>query len=188
MWGGEARPFFSCASFQWMGVESSKVESAVWTFMGAPALDEGEEGPIRHHFPLRKFEFLWADDEGPSHDGITALHTNWASLLTTSESGRENSSPTVALYSQRLHIIFHTQYIPKEPMVATVFTVHQRIKKKLVNLSKTKIFPEFFFQWWCFSSWPKISLLFAFCKLINLAKNMTKMLKNHIAKWWWRWR
>ena len=28
----------------------------------------------------RKFEFLWTDDEGPSHDGITALHTNWASL------------------------------------------------------------------------------------------------------------
>jgi len=145
MWGGEARPFFSCASFQWMGVESSKVESAVWTFMGAPALDEGEEGPIRHHFPLRKFEFLWADDEGPSHDGITALHTNWASLLTTSESGRENSSPTVALYSQRLHIIFHTQYIPKEPMVATVFTVHQRIKKNLSIFRKIKYFQNFFF-------------------------------------------
>ena len=94
-----------------MGVESSKVESAVWTFMGAPALDEGEEGPIRHHFPLRKFEFLWADDEGPSHDGITALHTNWASLLTTSRvRKRKFESHSCFVFSTTSYNLSHTEY------------------------------------------------------------------------------
>ena len=91
------------------------------------------------------------------------------------ESGRENSSPTVALYSQRLHIIFHTLSIPSQRTNGhSLFTVRQRTSKIRVNLSPNKVISTHFFL-------NLLKFLWAFCKLINLAPNMTKMLKNHNA-------
>ena len=96
---GERGHFFHVLLISMNGGRKFKVESSVWTIMGAEPLKKKAQLGIT--FLRENLNFLWADDEGPSHDGITALHTNWAST-----SGRENSSPTVALYSQRLHTSF----------------------------------------------------------------------------------
>ena len=104
---GERGHFFHVLLISMNGGRKFKVESSVWTIMGAEPLKKKAQLGIT--FLRENLNFLWADDEGPSHDGITALHTNWAST-----SGRENSSPTVALYSQRLHT--------GEPMVQPWFS------------------------------------------------------------------
>ena len=65
------------------------------------------------------------------------------------ESGRENSSPTVALYSQRLHIIFHTLSIPSQRTNAMVIAFSQFVKEHQKSESifpRIKSFPHTFFK------------------------------------------
>ena len=140
-WGaGEARPIFSCASFsfQWMGVESSKVEY----LLSGP----GKKVQLAITFRGENLNF---------YGQMTRVQVMMASLRCIQiglpgsllpESGRENSSPTVALYSQRLHIIFHTLSIPSQRTNGhSLFTVRQRTSKIRVNLSPNKVISAHFF-------------------------------------------